>query len=76
MKNLIANLKLKANIAGQQAKVLKYNFSGTALEVITNQMKNPDKGSKQAHWYSAEMKQFAMTLHYYSLKDVFLAPPS
>ena len=56
MKDLIANLKLKANIADQQVKVLKYNFSGTTLELFTNQMKNPDKGSKQAHRYSTEMK--------------------
>ena len=68
MKDLIANLKLKANIADQQAKVLKYNFSGATLELFTNQMMNPEKGGKDAHQYSTEMKQFAMILHYYSLK--------
>ena len=68
MKDLIANFKLKANIADQQAKVLKYNFSGATLELFTNQMMNPDKGSKHAHQHSTEMKQLAMTLHYYSPK--------
>ena len=68
MKDLIAILKLKANIADQQAKVLKYSFSGATLELFSNQMMNQDNGSKHAHWYSTEMKQFAMTLHYYSMK--------
>ena len=31
-------------------------------------MKNPKSGSKHTHKYTTEIKQFAMTLHYYTPK--------
>lgn len=68
MKDLLKTLKAKQLVAEKQAKLLDYNFSGVAKEIFANQMKNPHKHSKQGYRYSTEIKQFAMTLHYYSPK--------
>lgn len=66
LNSLLETLKEKQLVAEKQASLLEYNFSGVAKEIFANQLKNPHGGIKQGHRYSKEIKQFAMTLHYYS----------
>ena len=51
----------------EQHSLLEHNFSGVAENLFQNQMKNA-RITTYGHRYTDEIKQFAMTLHYYSPK--------
>ena len=67
MKELLKSLKEKQLIETEQHMILKHNFGGMAKELFKNQLKNSGKTS-YGQRYSFEIKQFALTLHYYSPK--------
>ena len=54
-------------MAEEQINILQNNFGGMARDIFDNQLKNT-KGNANARRYSDEIKQFALTLHYYSPK--------
>ena len=67
MNELINSLKKGKLILDEQCSLLEHNFSGMAETLFQNQMKNT-KTTPYGHCYTDEIKQFAMTLHYYSPK--------
>ena len=68
MKDLLKSLKEKHLIAVEQHDLLKHNFNNVSKHLFADQMKNSKGDSRLSNRYSPEMKQFAMTLHYYSPK--------
>ena len=52
-------------IATEQQKILDHNFSGIAKKLIWSHIANA-KVQPNLNCYSDEVKQFAVTLHYYS----------
>ena len=68
VKQLFNSLKVKRLVDGEQNALLCNNFGNMAKEVLSNQMKNAQHESLCAQRYSPEIKQFALTLHYYSPK--------
>ena len=67
MEELINSLKKEKLILDEQHSLLEHNFSGVAENLFKNQMKNA-RITTHGHRYTDEIKQFAMTLHYYSPK--------
>lgn len=67
MHDLLTSLKDKELIATEQQKILDHNFSGIAKKLIESHIANA-KVQPNLNHYSDEVKQFAMTLHYYSPK--------
>ena len=67
MHDLLTSLKDKELIATEQQKILDHNFSGIAKKLIESHIANA-KVQPNLNHYSDEIKQFAMTLHYYSPK--------
>ena len=67
MHDLLTSLKDKELIATEQQKILDHNFSGIAKKLIESHIANA-KVQPNLNCYSDEVKQFAMTLHYYSPK--------
>ena len=49
-------------------KLLAHNFSGVSKQPFENQVCNARYRDKHSNCYSEEVKQIAMTLHYYSPK--------
>ena len=68
MKDLFDILKQKQLIANEQHVVLNHNFGDLAAHLVKNQQKNTHHISQYSNWYHTEIKQFAMTLHFYSPK--------
>ena len=71
MKELLQSLKDKQLVESEHHVLLTHNFENMAKKLFQNQMKNTRDENKDSHdvWYSKEIKQFAMTLHYYSPKS-------
>ena len=69
MEHLLKALKEKELVNDENHHLLDHNFGGTmAQEIFKNQAKNTATTSKHAMRYTNELKSFAVTLHYYSLK--------
>ena len=68
MANIIESLKEKNLVAYDHHDLLSHNIGGTADEIFKNHVKNSKVQSEYGRHYSKEMKQFVMTLHYYSPK--------
>ena len=69
MEHLLKALKEKYLVDDENHYLLDYNFGGTmAQEIFRNQLKNAAAVSRHAQQYTNELKSFAVTLHYYSLK--------
>ena len=68
MKDLLDTLKQKQLFANEQHVVLNHNFGDLAAHLVKNQQKNTQHISQYSNRYHTEIKQFAMTLHYYSPK--------
>ena len=69
MEHLLKTLKEKQLVSDENHRLLDHNFGGTmAQEIFRNQVKNTAATSKNAMRYTNELKSFAVTLHYYSLK--------
>ena len=64
MKHLLKSLKDKQLVDDEQTALL-HNFGNMAKELFNNQLKNAKHQSIYGHRYSEEIKQFALTLHYY-----------
>ena len=71
MKELLQSLKDKQLVESEKHILLTRNFGNMAQKPYQNQMKNARDENKESHnvWYSQKIKQFAMTLHYYSPKS-------
>ena len=67
MNELINKLKKEKLIFDEQHSLLEHNFSVVAENLFQNQLKNA-RITIYGHHYTDEIKQFAMTLHYYSPK--------
>ena len=67
MDDLLTSMKDKELIATEQQKILDHNFSGIAKELTESHIANT-KVQPNLNLYSDEVRQFAMTLHYYSPK--------
>ena len=68
IEQLLHILKAKNLVASEQHLLLRENFGNMAREIFENQIKAAKKKNRHSHCYSDEMKQFALTLHYYSPK--------
>ena len=69
MEHLLKALKEKELVNDENHRLLDHNFGGTmAQEIFKNQAKNTATTSNHAMRYTNELKSFAVTLHYYSLK--------
>lgn len=67
MKDLLKILKDKKLLANESEELLLEKLDSTTLELFQNVSKN--KGRKPTGYrYSKEIKEFALTLHYYSPK--------
>lgn len=67
MKALIAHLKQNGKCTNALEQALENNFTGLTLDLIKNELKN-EKVSPSRRRYSDEIKQFALTLSFYSAK--------
>ncbi|KAL4113577.1 hypothetical protein QTP88_017184 [Uroleucon formosanum] len=81
MKDLLKILKDKKLLANESEELLLEKLDSTTLELFQNVSKN--KGRKSTGYrYSKEIKEFALTLHYYSPKayeyarSIFILPNS
>ena len=68
IEQLFTSLKEKNLILEEQHSLLQHNFGGIAENLFQNQLKNVKSTTPHRYRYSEEIKQFAMTLHYYSPK--------
>ena len=64
LNDLLGDLK-KRNLEAEPAAVIEKCFDGTVLKIVKNDLKNQAR-LPQGKRYSQELKQFAVTLHYYS----------
>ena len=62
---LLQEVKDKNMINNGQLQLLKMNFGENTLTLIENELK-ASKSEKRGHRYSDDLKQFAVTLHFYS----------
>ncbi len=67
MKQLINTLKKKLFIKEEEAELLHNNFDGLNLSLFNNAMKN-NKALPGGRRYTDEIKEFAVTIQYYSPK--------
>ena len=68
IEQLFNSLEEKNLILEEQHSLLQHNFGGIAENLFQNQLKNVKCTTRHGYCYSEEIKQFAMTLHYYSPK--------
>ena len=67
MEELLKLLKKEKLLLDDQCSLLEHNFSCVAEQLFQNEMRNAANKS-YGHRYTDEIKQFAVTLHYYSPK--------
>ena len=65
LKDVIADLKDKRLIGLEPAEFITNTFTGIKLGLFENELRNKDKTAKGCR-YSDSLKEFAMTMHYYS----------
>ena len=63
--SLLEEVKKKHMINQGQLELLKLNFGENTLTLIDNELKSSEK-DKHGHRFSEQLKQFAVTLHFYS----------
>ena len=68
MKELLDVLKTEKLILDEQHSLLQHNFTGVTESIFRDQVRNLKLSKPHGNRYSDEVKQFAMTLHYYSPK--------
>ena len=71
MADLKTPLNEKSLVAYDQHELLSHNFGGFADEFFKNHVQNSKVQNEYGRCYSIEMKQFGMTLHYYSPKAYY-----
>ena len=62
---MIEELKTRQLLESDAANLITNSFSGVKLAVMQNELNNANRVAKGCR-YSDEVKQFALTLHYYS----------
>ena len=67
MEELLKLLKKEKLLLDDQCSLLEHNFSCVTEQLFQNEMRNATNTSYDHH-YTDEIKQFAVTLHYYSPK--------
>jgi len=67
LQQLLKSLEQKGLLNSENSEVINSKFEGLSQEIFLNQLKNCKRHTK-GHRYSAEIKKFALTLHYYSPK--------
>ena len=67
MNQMLSKIKSKMLIKTAEAELLQNNFDGMKLSLFTNALKN-SQGSSTGRRYSDKIKEFALTLHFYSPK--------
>ena len=67
LKGIVENLRDKSSISDETAINLEENFTGMSSELIKNQLKNQARNPKGRR-YCDEVKRFALTLNFYSLR--------
>jgi len=67
LQQLLKSLKQKGLLNNDDGEVISSKFEGLSQEIFINELKNCKRHAK-GHRYSAEIKKFALTLHYYSPK--------
>lgn len=72
MKELISSLKQNISDSSDIISVLENNFMGLPLHLMLNQYKNDNSPNHKS--YTEEMKQFSLTLSFYSPKAYRLVP--
>lgn len=65
LKDLIADLKDQKMLESEPATLLSNSFTGMKLNLLQNKVNNAGQKPKGCR-YSQELKEFALTLHYYS----------
>ena len=66
MKGIIKELRNKNLITSNCEDVLRDSFSGIPMAMLKRKMSN--KKSSKGKKFESELRSFAMTLHYYSVK--------
>lgn len=67
LKGLLKNLRNQGMLNAECEDILLNKFDGMSAEIFENQLKNLECKSKGRR-YSSDIKEFALTLHYYSPK--------
>lgn len=67
LKDLLKNLRHQGMLNTECEDILLDKFDGMCAEMFKNQLKNSNTQPKGRR-YSTEIKEFALTLHYYSPK--------
>ena len=65
LQSLVSELKKQNLLQSEPATVIEQCFDDKVIDIITNELKNSGRASKGRR-YSQSVKQFAVTLHYYS----------
>ena len=68
LKDFVQSLKENKLVTETEHDLLEQNFEGVSKEIVHNQIYNSRVASKHLQHYNETMKQFAVTLHYYSPK--------
>ena len=69
LNDVIHQLKSNNLLSNSNAASLENNFSGTCKELFCNELTHLSCKGLYGRRYSEEVKQFALTLHFYSPKD-------
>ena len=65
LKSLVDKLEEENLLASDAAYIIKQNFSGLKSELFGSELKNQNRSPK-GHRYTDEVKEFALTLNFYS----------
>ena len=67
MSALIENLKKDSVLSSDRIDFLNLNFDSDPITLIENELR-ANKCEQQGHRYSEKLKDFAVTMHFYSAK--------
>lgn len=65
LKDLLTDLQKQHLLETDPATIMERCFDGSVVELVKNELTNAGRSS-YGRRYSQEVKQFALTLHYYS----------
>ncbi|GAB1860441.1 THAP-type domain-containing protein [Camponotus japonicus] len=68
LKQLLTDLKAQGKIEDDVMHLVSNEFDGVPFEIFKNQLLNCKETSSKAYRYTDAVKQFALTLHFYSPK--------
>ena len=74
LKDIVQSLKENKLVTETERDLFEQNFEGVSKEIVHNQIYNSRVASKHLQCYNETMKQFAVTLHYYSPKPFIITP--